>query len=144
MINFRHVRERSIWGRSSNGRALASHARGKGIDAPRLQSFYLFLPPVLPFLCCLFVAQLRRFSLSSFTSPPICALSFLKRKANHKTKEGENRAPSLSASYSLFPPPPPRESPPPPMLSFVFSCKRSDWSAFCAASDKSVIHFFPW
>ena len=28
-----------IGGASSNGRALASHARGKGIDAPSLQSF---------------------------------------------------------------------------------------------------------
>ena len=32
-------------GLSSNGRALASHARGKGIDAPSLQSFFgRFLP----------------------------------------------------------------------------------------------------
>ena len=35
----RSIRERSV---SSNGRALASHARGKGIDAPLFQNLNFF------------------------------------------------------------------------------------------------------
>ena len=34
----------SSWGRSSYGRALASHARGTGFDSPRLHFVLLVLP----------------------------------------------------------------------------------------------------
>ena len=37
------------WGRSSDGRALAQHVRGRGIDTPRLQKFFLLLFMYLSF-----------------------------------------------------------------------------------------------
>ena len=37
-----------LWGCSSNGRALASHARGRGIDTPHLQFFFFSSQLALP------------------------------------------------------------------------------------------------
>src|SRR5207247_11148693 len=42
-------RARRVWGRSSVGRALESHSRGRGFDSPRLHlPFNVYAPPTRP------------------------------------------------------------------------------------------------